>query len=147
MEQLVKNVIDWAKERNLLNYSNAEKQYHKFLEEVGETAKAILKNDQNGIVDGFGDIAVTIIILFEQLKGHHDGELFLGFDKEGLQKESRFYWFMEEIADYSVSNQSLVYLNDVSNYYGYTLEHCLSVAWNEIKNRTGKTENGVFIKD
>jgi hypothetical protein len=27
------------------------------------------------------------------------------------------------------------------------LDMCLMTAWHEIKNRTGRTENGVFVKD
>lgn len=30
---------------------------------------------------------------------------------------------------------------------GLDIEDCLEVAWNEIKDRTGKTVNGVFIKN
>ena len=30
---------------------------------------------------------------------------------------------------------------------GYTPAECLEAAWNEIKDRTGKTVNGVFIKN
>ena len=31
--------------------------------------------------------------------------------------------------------------------YGWTLEECLEHAWNEIKDRTEKMENGLFVKD
>lgn len=30
---------------------------------------------------------------------------------------------------------------------GLHAEYCLEYAWQQIKNRTGKTENGTFIKD
>jgi len=30
---------------------------------------------------------------------------------------------------------------------GTTIEDCLDVAWDEIKNRTGKMQNGTFVKD
>lgn len=31
--------------------------------------------------------------------------------------------------------------------HGWTTEECLEHAWNEIKDRTGKMENGLFVKD
>jgi len=35
----------------------------------------------------------------------------------------------------------------LSQQLGYDPVKCLEVAYNEIKNRTGKTKSGVFIKD
>jgi NTP pyrophosphatase (non-canonical NTP hydrolase) len=40
-----------------------------------------------------------------------------------------------------------VVLTLMARLHGKTLEQCLSHAWNEIKDRTGKMENGVFVKD
>lgn len=143
MKRLVQSIEAWAAERNLLSYENAENQYLKYLEEVGETARAILKKDTNGIIDGFGDIAVTIIILAKQL----GCELRVNFDPDNLDKTKHFSWFMYGIKDCDVDYNALDYLNDISSYYGYPLEECLTAAWNEIKNRTGKTVDGVFIKN
>lgn len=42
---------------------------------------------------------------------------------------------------------SFVTLIILSNQLGLHPQECLESAWDEIKNRTGKTENGVFIKD
>ena len=35
----------------------------------------------------------------------------------------------------------------LANQCGFTPNECLEAAWNEIKDRKGKTENGVFIKE
>ena len=64
LEQKVKI---WAANRNILAKDNAPKQYMKFIEESGELARAILKNNEADIVDSFGDVMVTLIILSEQL--------------------------------------------------------------------------------
>lgn len=98
MENQQKNkVLEWANERGLLKPENAPLQMLKSFSEMGELADAIAKKDQNGIVDGLGDVMVTLIILAEQL--------------------------------------------------GYNLDDCLESAYNEIKNRKGKTVGGIFIKD
>ena len=41
----------------------------------------------------------------------------------------------------------LVVLINLSELCGYNLEYCLDSAYNEIKNRKGKMENGTFIKE
>lgn len=92
-----KLVIEWAKERGLVNKENSRNQLLKTFEEMGEVSRALLKNDKPALIDGIGDVLVTLIILAE--------------------------------------------INDLS------LEMCLSQAYHEIKNRTGKTVDGVFIKN
>ena len=87
----------WAKEKNLLKKENSQAQMLKVLEEVGETAGALLKNKDQEIIDGLGDSFVTLIILCYQL---------------GLEPKD-----------------------------------CLQAAWEEIKNRKGKTVNGTFIRE
>jgi NTP pyrophosphatase (non-canonical NTP hydrolase) len=67
MDEMVANVTAWAQERGLLDRENVPKQMLKIMEEVGETASAILKNDRAKIIDGIGDSFVTLIVLSKQL--------------------------------------------------------------------------------
>ena len=97
MDELINNVKTWASEKDLLKKENIHAQMLKVLEEVGETAGALLKNKNKEIIDGLGDSFVTLIILCYQL------------DLEPKQ--------------------------------------CLQSAWDEIKNRKGKTVNGTFIRE
>ena len=97
MNELIKNVKLWAEEKNLLKRENSHAQMLKVLEEVGETAGALLKKKDKEIIDGLGDSFVTLIILCYQLN---------------LEPEE-----------------------------------CLQAAWDEIKNRKGKTVNGTFIRE
>ena len=96
-DTLIGNVISWAEAKNLIKKENATKQMLKVIEEVGETAGALAKGNEDAIKDGIGDSFVTLIILAKQL--------------------------------------------------GYEPYECLSEAWYEIRGRTGKTVNGVFVKD
>jgi NTP pyrophosphatase (non-canonical NTP hydrolase) len=95
-EELKDKILAWAERKSLIP-GNPDKQALKLMEEAGELAGALLKNNQDKIIDGIGDCLVVLIILAEQLD---------------LQPEA-----------------------------------CLFKAWNEIKDRTGKTVNGSFIKD
>jgi NTP pyrophosphatase (non-canonical NTP hydrolase) len=97
-EELREKILEtWARPKGLLKPENYQAQSMKVVEELGETFGAILKGNKGDVVDGIGDIFVTLIILAEQLDVHPTT--------------------------------------------------CLAWAWEEIKNRTGKMVDGVFIKD
>jgi len=42
---------------------------------------------------------------------------------------------------------AVVVLTNLAELQGTSIEHCISVAYNEIKDRTGKMDNGTFKKD
>jgi len=97
LNELEIKVSNWAFNKGILEKENAPKQMLKVMEEVGETAGALLKGNEEELKDGIGDSFVTLIILAKQL--------------------------------------------------GYTPAECLQAAYNQIKDRTGKTVDGVFVKD
>lgn len=66
MQETIKNVIKWASDKNLLKKENSLAQMAKVTEEIGEVASALLKNDTPKLIDGIGDVVVTLIILAEQ---------------------------------------------------------------------------------
>ena len=62
MNELVKLVEEWAKEKRL-DKAEPEKQMLKVIEEVGA---ALARNNENDLRDGIGDVVVTLIILAMQ---------------------------------------------------------------------------------
>ena len=67
-EKLQEKVIEWAKDRNILENSTAIKQIHKTREELYETLTALRELEQGKeslleVADGIGDMLVTIILL------------------------------------------------------------------------------------
>lgn len=58
-----KLVLDWAKERGILEQSSAEKQLAKLNEEFVELALAIAKYDYAEIKDAIGDMQVVLAII------------------------------------------------------------------------------------
>ena len=142
LQELKPLILQWAKEKDLLKPENADKQRLKLLEEVGETAQAILKSDKEKCKDGVGDIFVVLIILYAQLDIEFD------FDVEPLEK-------YEELSEQERLLTLLYYHDAVGfdqlHYFcqenELVLVECANLAWNEIKNRTGKTVGGTFIKD
>jgi len=65
-QELEEKVIQWARDRQIIPNSNPRAQLMKTVSELGELADATLKDDGDGIVDGIGDILVTLI-LYAQL--------------------------------------------------------------------------------
>lgn len=53
-------IRDWAGERGLYTKGDKKTQYAKLMEESGELARAILKNDQEEFVDAIGDMVVVL---------------------------------------------------------------------------------------
>lgn len=96
MKDLIEKVKEWSKERNI-DKANPKDQMLKLMEEVGELANALARNDNNQIVDALGDIQVVLIILHQQL--------------------------------------------------GKEVSGTLEAAYGVIKNRKGKTVNGIFVKE
>ena len=71
-EQLQEKVIQWAKDRNIFENSNAIKQISKTQEELYETLTALRELEQGkesilDVADGIGDMLVTIILLAEMV--------------------------------------------------------------------------------
>jgi NTP pyrophosphatase (non-canonical NTP hydrolase) len=139
-KELQQQVVEWGKERGLIFKGNAGKQYLKFLEEVGETARAILKKDESGMIDGFGDIAVTMIILSEQLGNNCE------LTVTSTVLEIDLFDVVRRVSPSFVNPSAMNFLHDAAASYDLDLVDCLEVAYNEIKDRQGKTENGTFIK-
>jgi len=126
-EELEKLVLDWGKNKGILDSSTPLRQLEKTQEELDETKAAVIKFMQsvdqtllNGedeetaiknaleeVIDGIGDMYVTII-LFTALASQ--------LTKTYLNKE----------------------IDSVE---------CLQAAYDEIKGRTGKMVNGLFVKD
>ena len=65
---LVEAVEAWASDRAIIQNSTATVQLMKTVSELGELADATLKDDRDGVIDGLGDVLVTLII-FARLKG------------------------------------------------------------------------------
>ena len=87
----------WANDRGLYDGGDPKTQALKLVEEVGETCRAILKEDAPEMIDGIGDCVVVLTNLAELI--------------------------------------------------GTPIEECIAKAYDEIKNRKGKMDNGTFKKD
>ena len=60
------DIRQWAEARNLITGSNTQAQTVKLLEECGELAAGVARNDHEKIVDSIGDAIVVLTILAAQ---------------------------------------------------------------------------------
>ena len=58
-------IREWADERGLYEHGDPKTQALKLVEEVGETCRAILKEDYEEVIDGIGDCVVVLTNLAE----------------------------------------------------------------------------------
>ena len=59
-KKVFKNIRSWAEERGIYAKGDPKTQYVKLIEEVGELAKAILKDDKKEQIDAIGDSIVVL---------------------------------------------------------------------------------------
>jgi NTP pyrophosphatase (non-canonical NTP hydrolase) len=64
------SIRQWAEERGIYEWGDPKTQFIKLSEEMGELAKAILKNDQEEFIDAIGDCVVVLTNL-AKLKGYN----------------------------------------------------------------------------
>ena len=141
LQELKPLILNWAKEKNILNKENVPVQKLKLLEEVGETASAILKNKTDEIKDGLGDIYVVLIIMAGQ-----SGEDFDLGESNRFWEEAEIYELLSTIIYYDIFVDFSAIL-ELCKRLSLDMTECANLAWDEIKNRTGKTVNGTFIKN
>ena len=68
IDELIIAVERWAADRQILDHSSPQAQLLKTVSELGELADATLKDHNAEIVDGLGDVLVTLII-YSRLQG------------------------------------------------------------------------------
>ena len=148
MNELQQNIIKWAEDKGIFEKSDPTSQFLKTIEELGELASAVNKNDLPEIKDAIGDVTVTQILLAEMQDDaiDLDDEIIWGFSniKTAVVELTAYLYEAFRSSEY---DDAIQILNTIANHYGWTLQECLQSAYDVISKRTGKMENGVFVKD
>lgn len=153
MKELILKVERWAQDRNLINGCKPIDQAMKLFSEAGELADNIGKG--RDIKDDVGDVLVVMIIIAKQLgatlSSFNAPEWAEDTNKKLLLKLQGSLVDYVELAEYKsfpsgIVKRILNILNGIARNHKTTLEECLSVAYNDIKDRKGIMHNGTFIK-
>lgn len=165
IQELVPLIQEWAKEREIYEQLTPFDEILKTHEEVGELIKACYDNDRPAIQDAIGDVMVTLINycyfkkidfvkVYEQIKYDDSEDINIYY---ALTVNDIIALFLRDILYSSHKPLKVTIFRTVSHILrnlqnitindNTTLEECLNIAYNEIKNRKGKIINGKFIKN
>ena len=164
IQELVPLIQEWAKERKIYEELTPFDELLKTHEEVGELIKACYDNDKPAIQDAIGDTMICLInyCYFKNMDFIFHYEEVYPMEAPGnitqttsaisanniLAELFEVEYKQEKLYLYSYKIEHILYiLHCIALSEGTTLEACLNIAYNEIKNRTGKMINGKFVKD
>lgn len=157
MEDLILKIEQWAEDRDLINGCKPIDQAMKLFSEAGELSDNVGKG--RDIKDDVGDTLVVLTILAAQLRVSLSQLNFKSLDwAEGSSKEMVLVLFntLPEIVGYAhnanffhigLFKRAINTLNAIARNHNTTLEECVQVAYNDIKDRKGQMINGVFVKE
>ena len=117
-------IAQWHEDRNLINGATNKTQFVKLLEEVIELYATLNP--------GYTSIAIK-----DMLKLTIDGL----YANQRIQQAPVGKTIEDDVGDINV-----VLINFLERN-GFTMQQCLEVAWNDIKDRKGKMIDGVFVKE
>lgn len=156
---LFKEVVEWAEARNIIKGSSVDQQILKVVSEIGELADNLAKGRYEAAKDDVGDSMVVLYNLLA-MSGVTLEDLDMsqwdvnnGVIADLVNSEGSYTDFViaalhliGEGTDHSFA-RALAVLMAIAIKIGSTPEECLDIAYNEIKDRKGRMENGVFIKE
>ena len=80
LTQLKNNIEQWSKDRGL-DTADSSRQFLKLIEEVGELASAMARNQEDLIKDSVGDTFVVLTVLCQQLGISFEESVELAWDE------------------------------------------------------------------
>lgn len=80
------NTINWGKRKGIIGNATMYSQFTKVVEELGELARAIFKQDRAMIIDAMGDVQVTLILLAEIIGIDYHGSLKVAYNEIANRK-------------------------------------------------------------
>lgn len=154
MEVLIKKIEQWANDRNIIKGSKPIDQAMKLLSEFGELADNVGKG--RDIKDDCGDIFVVLTIMAKQTDSQINILSLPNLENLSLKQyvvELGFalnnFVFACDTAGEEDGNLdiAIMSLKRIAALHNTTLEECVQIAYNDIKDRKGLMHNGVFIKE
>jgi len=159
MKELNELVRQWLEARNIIQGSSPVHQFVKGIEEAGEFVEGLTQQDMDLLKDGAGDFYVCMNSVSNQL-GYDMNTVVtnkaLDFTESQMITSTCNLALLQGRAagkiirgkDASADLLALVVLvNSIVKYHGIHPEECYAAAYNEIKHRTGRMVNNVFIKE
>lgn len=154
MQELIAKIEQWAHDRNIIKGSKPIDQAMKLFSEFGELADNVGKGCD--CRDDIGDVFVVLTIMSAQygqniydLINEDSQEWMYSYPLKDAVVELGFelYLTSSNVEQGGCISSAVGLLNEICLYLNYTLEECVQIAYNDIKDRKGIMNNGVFIKE
>jgi hypothetical protein len=165
MNDLNQLILKWADDKGILANGTPEGQLAKTLEELIETAQAVALYDNQSrydtserdfleeVKDGIGDVYVTLVI-HAKLAGYE----FSSHERANLANDMTNKYIFNEFSIWlpalarnespEMLSRTMIFLtHGLAMNHGLALRECVEHSYNVIAKRTGKMQDGVFVKD
>lgn len=172
MQYNIKLVSQWAHDRGLTDQTNdaLRSQFIKGVEEGGEISESILACNKDELVDAIGDTLVVLTILCINA-GLEPSEYVRRITMPDFYTHGSFESAVKDPTAWRITCEFNVHIgrlaraiakqqpvgnhisevvrviNRLSKLLCVDIGECYRTAYNEIKNRTGRKVDGVFVKD
>lgn len=124
---LNKKIVQWHKDRNLIDGATDFTQSGKLMEEFLELIASQFYGQSPDKIASHAHEMIENLLVNGRIK-----------TVESNQKQ---------IAKLDAIGDMVVVLINIAERNGVSIEHCTELAWSEIKNRKGKMINGSFVKE
>ena len=151
MNELIQKIEQWANDRNIIKGSKPIDQAMKLFSEFGELADNIGKG--RDCRDDVGDCAVVLIIMCRQLGIPAIDSIQKDNDNYSTKEYVTWagYWMCSWVSGGMSNSEELGFifsnLINIAQLSNYTLEECVQIAYDDIKDRKGLMHGGLFIKE
>lgn len=153
MNELIAKIEQWAEDRNIIKGSKPIDQAMKLFSEFGELADNVGKGCD--CRDDIGDVFVVLTIMCKQANSTlslNIAELeSLSLKKYVIELGLALNQFSYNCDTGGTFEDDLLViissLSKIASLHNYTLQECVTIAYNDIKDRKGLMFNGVFIKE
>lgn len=169
LNELISKIEQWAEDRNIIKGSKPINQAMKLFSEFGELADNVGKG--RDCRDDIGDVFVVLTIICKQIANgameavcDKDFNNYIDYvDSQNSKNQSclkKLVYFLNRDLHSFVSSILYTYhsfeddlklcincLEKICEINKYSLEECVQIAYDDIKDRKGLMHNGVFIKE
>jgi len=157
MKKLVEQIAQWHHDRNLIEGATDKAQYIKLIQEYGELSGNLF--DGKDIRDDVGDMMVVLINITTRNKINfiecatsalNTSLLDLTNTKRALLLTQQLGFLGDAMCKNKdlvlVITDTLAILLSIMERSSHSIDECLEVAYNDIKDRKGRMVDGIFIK-
>ena len=161
MNDLNEKIIKWADDKGILANGTPEGQLAKTFEEVIETAQAVALYEckepfyrmsqprhLEPVKDGIGDVYVTLVIHAEMSNCASIGiaEMEELSNKAAFEQLGKCIIGLATFPHWDTYAYANGILHKLAQNHGLTLRECVEHSYNVIARRTGKMQDGVFVR-